>query len=91
MAKKLPSPCIDVCKFRRAGHCTGCSMTKAQKKMFDRLPKRDRQAFVELLLHQQRTLGNYAHWKRVYAKKCAKKGAPPLGAALLDLMAPGGD
>ena len=30
MAKKLPSPCIDVCKFRRAGHCIGCSMTKSR-------------------------------------------------------------
>ncbi|MEM6670690.1 MAG: DUF1289 domain-containing protein, partial [Pseudomonadota bacterium] len=29
MSEKLPSPCIDVCKFRRAGHCIGCSMTKA--------------------------------------------------------------
>lgn len=86
MAKPLPSPCIDVCKFRRAGHCTGCSMTKAQKKMFDRLRKSDRRSFVELLVHQQRTLGGYAHWQRVYAKKCEKKGVAPLENVLVDLM-----
>ncbi len=74
MAKKLPSPCIDVCKFRRAGHCAGCSMTKAQKKMFERLRKTDRRSFVELLVHQQRALGGYAHWERAYTKKCEKKG-----------------
>ena len=37
MSKKTPSPCIDVCKFRREGHCIGCSMTKAQKSMFKKL------------------------------------------------------
>lgn len=86
MAKKLPSPCIDICKFRRAGHCTGCSMTKPQKKMFGRLGNPDRPTFVELLVHQQRTLGGYAHWQRVYAKKCEKKGVAPLGGVLVDLM-----
>ena len=40
---KVPSPCIDVCKFRRAGHCIGCSMTKPQKKLFKALKKRDQQ------------------------------------------------
>ena len=54
MSKKLPSPCIDVCKFRRGGHCIGCSMTKAQKKMFKALKKPEHQeAFVEMLVHQQ--------------------------------------
>lgn len=74
MSKKLPSPCIDVCKFRRAGHCAGCSMTKPQKEMFGRLRKSDRRTFVALLVHQQRTLGGYGHWRKVYGKKCEKKG-----------------
>ncbi len=86
MAKKLPSPCIDVCKFRRAGHCTGCSMTEAQKGMFDRLAKCDRRGFVELLAHQQHTLGGYAHWQRVYAKKCAKKGVAPPASVRVDVV-----
>lgn len=78
MAKNLPSPCIDVCKFRRAGHCIGCSMTKTQKKMFKALKKPDQQhAFVEMLMRQQRDLGKYAHWGPAYARKCAKKGAKP--------------
>ena len=31
---KILSPCIDICKFKREGHCIGCSMTKAQKSTF---------------------------------------------------------
>ena len=80
MAKKLPSPCIDVCKFRREGHCIGCSMTKAQKKMFKTLKKPEhREAFVTMLVHQQNDLGLFRHWAPAYLKKCAKKGVmPPL-------------
>ncbi|MEM7240341.1 MAG: DUF1289 domain-containing protein, partial [Pseudomonadota bacterium] len=26
---KIPSPCIDVCKYKLKGHCIACSMTKA--------------------------------------------------------------
>ena len=29
---KIPSPCIGVCKYKREGHCIGCSMTEDQKK-----------------------------------------------------------
>lgn len=75
---KVPSPCIDVCKFRRAGHCIGCSMTKPQKKMFKALKKPDQQAaFVDMLTHQQANLGKYGHWAPAYARKCLKKGARP--------------
>jgi hypothetical protein len=82
MSKKLPSPCIDVCKFRREGHCIGCSMTKTQKKMFKALKKPDHQrAFVDLLLHQQSDMGKYGHWTPAYLKKCAKKGIKPPFAA----------
>lgn len=75
---KLPSPCIDVCKFRRGGHCIGCSMTKAQKKMFKALKRPEhREAFVEMLMHQQGGLGRYSHWLPSYEKKCRKKGVRP--------------
>lgn len=75
---KLPSPCIDVCKFRREGHCIGCSMTNVQKKMFKALKNAShRTAFINLLLHQQAHMGRYSHWAPAYAKKCAKKGVTP--------------
>ncbi|MEM9708103.1 MAG: DUF1289 domain-containing protein [Pseudomonadota bacterium] len=78
---KLPSPCIDVCKFRRDGHCAGCSMTKAQKKISKRLRSSgERAAFIEMLLHQQNGLGRYSHWRRTYAKKCAKRGVEMPGS-----------
>ncbi|EKE44030.1 hypothetical protein OCGS_2011 [Oceaniovalibus guishaninsula JLT2003] len=78
--KKLPSPCIDVCKFRREGHCIGCSMTKAQKKLFKSLKRPEhRAAFIDMLIHQQGDMGRYSHWAPAYLKKCAKKDvkAPP--------------
>ena len=77
---KTPSPCISVCKFRREGHCIGCSMTKAQKSMFKALRKPAHQsAFVTMLMAQQAVMGKFSHWQRAYEKKCAKKGAsfPP--------------
>lgn len=89
MAKKkeVPSPCIGVCKFRRGDHCIGCSMTKAQKKIFKSLTKRELQvAFVTMLVHQQGDLGRYSHWRDAYLKKLRKKGKsppPPLDAMTL--------
>ncbi|MCL3883277.1 DUF1289 domain-containing protein [Marivita sp. GX14005] len=78
---KVPSPCIDVCKFKRNGHCIGCSMTKAQKSAFKALDKnKHRAAFVELVMAQQSAMGRYAHWPGAYAKKCRKKGAALPGA-----------
>ena len=75
---KTPSPCIDVCKFKRAGHCIGCSMTKAQKSMFKKLKKdAHRQAFVEMLMAQQDVMGKFSHWAPRYARKCMKKGVKP--------------
>lgn len=72
---KTPSPCIDVCKFKRQGHCIGCSMTKAQKSLFKSLKKDShRAAFVQMLTAQQDRMGKYGGWKTGYAKKCAKKG-----------------
>ncbi|MEM9011226.1 MAG: DUF1289 domain-containing protein [Pseudomonadota bacterium] len=75
---KLPSPCIDVCKFKRAGHCIGCSMTKSQKSLFKRLKKNEhREAFLTMLVAQQAVLGKYRAWPPAYARKCLKKGAEP--------------
>ena len=72
---KTPSPCIDVCKFKRAGHCIGCSMTKDQKSLFKNIKKDShRAAFVDLLIAQQLKLGKYAGWRIAYAQKCSKKG-----------------
>ncbi|OAN73600.1 DUF1289 domain-containing protein [Sulfitobacter sp. EhC04] len=71
---KVPSPCIDVCKFKREGHCIGCSMTKAQKSVFKGLKKNaDREAFIELLVAQQAVMGRYSHWEKAYESRCRKK------------------
>ena len=76
---KTPSPCIDVCKFKREGHCIGCSMTKAQKSLFKTLKKEPhKEGFVQMLVAQQERLGKYAGWQMAYAKKCKKKGAKPI-------------
>ena len=73
---KTPSPCIDVCKFKRQGHCIGCSMTKVQKSLFKSLKKDShRAAFVEMLMAQQAQMGKYGGWESAYTKKCRKKGA----------------
>ncbi|MCL1629822.1 MULTISPECIES: DUF1289 domain-containing protein [Roseinatronobacter] len=72
---KLPSPCINVCKFKREGHCIGCSMTKSQKSLFKTLKKEKHQhAFLDMLVHQQSDLGKYTHWPVAYRKRCDKKG-----------------
>ncbi|WP_411889991.1 DUF1289 domain-containing protein [Yoonia sp. SDW83-1] len=73
---KTPNPCIDVCKYKRQGHCIGCGMTKAQKSLYKSLKKSGHKAaFVDMLVNQQDALGKYAHWRKAYAKKCTKKGA----------------
>ncbi len=78
---KTPSPCIDVCKFKREGHCIGCSMTKAQKSLFKELKKnKSRDAFVAMIVHQQARLGKFSHWPAEYLKKCAKKKVNPIPA-----------
>ena len=83
--RKIPSPCIDVCKFKRQGHCIGCSMTKAQKSLFKSLKKnKHRDAFVEMLIGQQSQLGKYQHWTPKYLRKCLKKKVKPI-AALRDV------
>ncbi|MEL6980321.1 MAG: DUF1289 domain-containing protein [Pseudomonadota bacterium] len=79
MGDKIPSPCIDVCKFKRAGHCIGCSMTKPQKKQFKKLSgSKARKRFVSELTEQQERLGKYTHWTVAYRKKLEKKGVTSL-------------
>lgn len=76
---KPASPCIGVCKFKRAGHCIGCSMTKDQKSLFKTLRKdKHRRAFVALLIDQQLRMGRYLHWAPAYLRRCAKKKTRPL-------------
>ena len=80
---KVPSPCIDVCKFRREGHCIGCSMTKPQKSLFKALKtEKHRAAFVAMLTAQQTAMGRYAHWAPAYLKKCRKKKVKPVAEVL---------
>ncbi|MBZ8132098.1 DUF1289 domain-containing protein [Afifella sp. IM 167] len=75
--KEAPSPCIDVCKYKRKGRCIGCSMTKEEKSLFKRLDqKADKKAFFREIvarLEEQRGLG---FWAVAYRKKCEKRGVP---------------
>jgi uncharacterized protein len=72
---KLPSPCIDVCKYKRGGHCIACSMTEIQKKIFKSLDKTSHKAeFIEMVWHQQQRLGSYGHWLIAYERECRRKG-----------------
>lgn len=76
---KTPSPCINVCKFKREGHCIGCSMTKVQKSLFKALKKNGhRDAFISLILAQQSVMGSYKHWTPAYLRKCLKKKVKPI-------------
>lgn len=76
---KSSTPCIGVCKFKREGHCIGCSMTKAQKSMYKSLKKdKHRAVFVEMLIEQQKRMGRYLHWAPAYLRRCTKKKTKPL-------------
>ncbi|MEO1563318.1 MAG: DUF1289 domain-containing protein [Pseudomonadota bacterium] len=78
MAKKLPSPCVDVCKYKRKGHCIACSMSKAQKSIFKKLEKeKHREGFLQMLVAQQKRMGKFGEWPELYQKRCAKKGVTP--------------
>ncbi|MEM8628016.1 MAG: DUF1289 domain-containing protein [Pseudomonadota bacterium] len=82
MANKIPSPCVDVCKFKLNGHCLGCGMTKKQKKGFKKLDgKKAKRRFLCSLVEQQNAIGLTANWARAYRRRCAKKDVPcPLDA-----------
>jgi predicted Fe-S protein YdhL (DUF1289 family) len=73
---KAPSPCIDVCKFRDAGRCVGCAMTKPEKKGFKRLAKKSKkQAFFRVLEERLEAMGRLGYWTRMYRRKCDRKDA----------------
>ncbi|MEL6374644.1 MAG: DUF1289 domain-containing protein [Pseudomonadota bacterium] len=75
MGRKVPSPCVDVCKFKLNGHCLGCGMTKRQKKSFKKLDgKKKKRIFLRQLIDQQADIGLKANWLRSYRRKCDKKG-----------------
>ncbi|WP_316015000.1 DUF1289 domain-containing protein [Roseobacter sp. HKCCA0434] len=75
MGKKTRSPCIGVCKFKRAGHCIGCSMTKDQKSLFKKLKaEKHRRVLLALVMMQQDAMGRYGHWETAYRARVAKKG-----------------
>jgi len=84
MAKKIPSPCVDVCKYRRKDHCIACGMSKKQKKSFKGLDSnKKRWRFIVALMEQHGNLGGFPMWPRAYRKRCRKKGV----ACPLDEMA----
>ena len=68
------SPCIGICKYRRDGHCVGCSMTKAQKKISKSLKSKDKQlAFEGLVRMQQTVLGDFEAWEKAHKEKYRHK------------------
>ena len=70
---KLPSPCIDICKYKLRGHCIACSMTKPQKSLFKQLDKdKHKEAFVLMLISQQQRVGSSKGWLEEYQRRCAK-------------------
>ena len=72
---KIPSPCIDVCKYKYKNHCIGCSMTKLQKNTFKKISSSSKKkVFLKLIIDQQNFLGRFKNWGKVYEKKCTKKG-----------------
>lgn len=74
----LPSPCLDICKYKLRGHCIACGMTKMQKRHYDGL--RDMQAqrdFLTELLAQQARVGSARTWPSEYARKCERHGIVP--------------
>ena len=74
----VPSPCLDICKYKLRGHCIACGMTKMQKAQAERLHDSEAmRAFVEDLLAQQQALGRvFWSWESGYRQKCARHGAP---------------
>ena len=71
---KILSPCIDICKFKRQGHCIGFPMTKAQKSTYKALKKKKQRAeFNNTLREQQNRLGGYEAWPKLIAADALKK------------------
>ena len=71
-----PSPCVDVCKYKRQGRCVGCSMTREEKQSFPQhgsgAAKKD---FIEGLIGRlAESTRNPAFWVMSYKRKCAIEG-----------------
>ena len=73
-----PSPCIDVCKYKRQGRCIACSMTKAEKQAFPENGSAEaKKAFIEALIDRLSEIGrNPAFWVMTYRHKCERAGVP---------------
>lgn len=74
---RLPSPCLDVCKYKLRGHCIACAMTKMEKARFDALGPDGQAAFVRDLIDRQKTIGSARTWPQEYARKCERAGVAP--------------
>ena len=74
--RAVPSPCIDVCKYKLRGHCIGCGMTKMDKARAEGLHDAGAMCdFLAALLAQQATLGRpFWAWEAAYRQKCARQG-----------------
>lgn len=72
-----PSPCIDVCKYKRQGRCIGCSMTKDDKRAFVALrSEAAKQDFIGTLARRLAGQGGYPFWASAYRRKCEMRGVP---------------
>lgn len=76
--ESAPSPCIDVCKYKRQGRCIGCWMTKAEKESFPHHGGADaKREFIEALIARIAESGrNPAFWAYTYQHKCKREGVP---------------
>ena len=72
---KIPSPCIDICKYKLDNRCIGCFMTKKEKKTFKSFKKQSkRRMFINNLLLRQNVFARSEKWQTMYRRKCDKKG-----------------
>ena len=73
-----PSPCIDVCKYKRQGRCIGCSMTKMEKQTFPHSgAPEQKKAFIEGLIARLEEIGrNPVFWAYTYRHKGEREGVP---------------
>lgn len=71
-----PSPCVDVCKYKRAGRCVGCMMTKLEKDTFPAHGGAEtKRRFFEGLMDRLRSEHkNPAFWAIAYRRKCEREG-----------------
>ena len=72
-----PSPCVNVCKYKRQGRCVGCTMTKAEKDAFPQSGSGPmKKAFIMGLIERVSKERNPAFWAIAYRRKCDRAGVP---------------